>query len=525
MDAKISNVMICGIASCVPEEVEKNNDLSNILGAKKVKKQIRMTGISNRHVSNKYQRSSDLGIKAVNDLLDHLGWERDSIGVLIYVVQTPDYVLPSTAIALQERLGLSKECVAFDINLGCSAFNYGIHTVAALLESSNTTKRGLCVIAESVSALRARRHLNMDAVSFSMLFGSAGAAIALERTPDQNKMLFSALCDGANYDAIIHYGGNLHVKMKGDRVFDFAINDVSEQIMKFVKQNQLKENDIDYYVFHQAQKLIIDNIVDACQIPEDKVLLSLENYGNTSGVSVPLTLCANVEQLREKSKIKVLFCGFGVGLSSGITYTELGTEHILPVSITSEHYDADKIPLGELMEQKILLLDADSEAGTLLARYCDECGAKMILCGKNQSKLEQLAKCLFWDNRILAYDNEKELLQKVSELPEIPDGVIGIDACQMMHLQKMLSSETVFVVLEDSCCTENKSNFSNMHCIRFDSSHFQWDDPAEKEFAWSRKILSEGMPDAVFAPLRLCKCITWLLQSDNKFLKEVTLNI
>lgn len=525
MDAKISKVKICGIASCVPDEVEKNDDLSDILGAKKVKKQIRMTGISSRHVSNKYQRSSDLGMKAVNDLLDDLGWERDSIGVLIYVVQTPDYVLPSTAIAMQERLGLSKECVAFDINLGCSAFNYGVHTVAALLESSNTAKRGLCVIAESVSALRARRYLNMDAVSFSMLFGSAGAAIALERTSDQNVMLFSALCDGANYDAIIHYGGNLHVNMKGDRVFDFAINDVSEQIMKFIVQNKLTDSDIDYYVFHQAQKLIIDNIVDACQLPEDKVLLSLEDYGNTSGVSVPLTLSANIEQLRKKSKIRVLFCGFGVGLSSGITYAELSTEHILPISTTSEHYDADKIPLGELMEQTVLLMDADSEAGNLLARYCDECGAKMILCGKNQSRLKQLSDCLFWDSQILAYDNKEELLQKASKLTETPDSVVGTDALLMMNLQNILNNDTRFVVLEDLYYKDNEAESGNMHCIRFDSSQFQWDDHVEKEFAWSKKILLEGMPEEIFLPLRLCKCVTWLLRSDNEFLKEVTLNI
>lgn len=524
MDAKISNVRICGMASCVPDEEEDNYEFFDILGEKKVKKQVRLTGVRKRHVANKYQRSSDLGIKAVNDLLDELDWERDSIGVLIYLTQSPDYTMPSTAIAMQERLGLSKECVAFDVNLGCSAFNYGVHTVASLLENSSTSKRGLCVIAETVPALRSRRFLNCNIVSFSMLFGAAGAAVALEKT-DTSPMLFSGICDGANYDAIVNYGGGLGTKMQGDKVFEFAINDVSDQLMAFVKQNNLQEENIDYYVFHQAQQLILDNIIDACDLPEEKVLFSLEDYGNTSGVSVPLTLCANREQIQKKSKIKVLFCGFGVGLSSGITYVELDTKHILPVATTSEHYDADKIPLGELMGQTILLMEADSELGNLLARYYDECGAKVILCGKNQNRLEQLSDCLFWDSDVLIYENEEELLQKVLELPEIPDDVVGNDIKQMTQMQKQLMEGITFVVLQDSCCSEDEEIFCNMHCVRFHSSDFQWDDFAEKEFVWSKKVLDEGIPESMLRPLRLCKCVTWLLRDDNKFLKEVVLNV
>lgn len=526
MDAKISNIRIRRMASCVPDEEEDNYDFFDILGEKKVKKQVRLTGVRKRHVANKYQRSSDFGIKAVNDLLDELGWERDSIGVLIYLTQSPDYTMPSTAIAMQERLKLPKSCFAFDVNLGCSAFNYGVHTVASLLECSCTSKRGLCVIAETVPALRSRKFLDSDTVSFSMLFGAAGAAIALEKSGD-SEMLFSGICDGANYDAIVNYGNGMGTKMQGDKVFEFAINDVSEQILTFVKQNKLGEDDIDYNVFHQAQQLIIDNIIDVCSLSRNKVLFSLEGYGNTSGVSVPLTLCANRDQIQKKTKIKVLFCGFGVGLSSGITYVELDTKYILPVSTTSEHFDEDKIPIGELKGKSVMIMDADSCIGSLLARYCDECGARVILCGKNQSKLTELSECFFWESDILVYKDVDELVKKISELSEKPDGLVGMNVSQIMELQELLE-ETRFIILKDSANYQDlgvKENFKSVNCIEYDSSSFQWDDYMEKDFFWSRKIIENGLPEEMVKPLDVCRCVAWILGNDKMVIQDTILKI
>ena len=526
MDAKISNVRICGMASCVPDEEEDNYDFFNILGERKVKKQVRLTGVRKRHVANKYQRSSDFGIKAVNDLLNELDWERESIGVLIYLTQSPDYTMPSTAIVMQDRLQLSKECIAFDVNLGCSSFNYGVHTVASLLENSCTIKRGLCVIAETVPALRSRRFLDSDTVSFSMLFGAAGAAVALEKI-ENSEMFFSGICDGANYDAIVNYGNGLGTKMQGDKVFEFAINDVADQIMAFIGKNGLQEEDIDYYVFHQAQQLILDNIADACDLPEDKVLFSLENYGNTSGVSVPLTLCANRERVQEKSKVKVLFCGFGVGLSSGITYVELDTKHILPITTTSEHFDEDKIPLGELSDQSVIIMDGDSCMGSLLARYCDECGAKTILCGKDQSKLSELSECLCWNSDIIVYEDNDELSEKISKLSSEPDSLVGMNVMQLRTLQEFVGEKKSFVVLKDASQkgSDVTESLSGANYIEYDSSDFQWDDHVEREFAWSRRILQDGLPQAMLKPLNVCRCVIWFLRNDNKFLKDVTLRI
>ena len=109
-----------------------------------------------------------------------------------------------------------------------------------------------------------------------------------------------------------------------------------------MEEHKLQVEDIDYFIFHQAQKLILDNISFACNIPSEKMLTSLKEYGNTSGASVPLTLCANVELLHKKDCIKVITCGYGVGLSCSIDYMELSTDTILPVTESDWHYDEDK---------------------------------------------------------------------------------------------------------------------------------------------------------------------------------------
>ena len=136
--------------------------------------------------------------------------------------------------------------------------------------------------------------------------------------------------------------------MQGNMVFEYAINDVSNRVNQFMEEHKLQVEDIDYFIFHQAQKLILDNISFACNIPSEKMLTSLEEYGNTSGASVPLTLCANAELLHKKDCIKVITCGFGVGLSCSIDYMELSTDTILPVTESDWHYDEDKERCGVL---------------------------------------------------------------------------------------------------------------------------------------------------------------------------------
>ena len=225
MDGLIENIKIAGIASCVPRHTEDNMDYGNVLGEKRVKKQVKLTGIRKRHTSRIEQRASDLAICAANDLLTKLDWKKDEIGVLIYMTQSPDYLIPSTAIALQERMGLPKEVIAFDVNLGCSSFGYGIHIASSLMNTIPACKKALCLVADRVEDMESKRLLNADTVSFSLLTGSAASAVAIEKKQGAC-ITFSESCDGSHYDAILARSPWTGTYMQGNMVFEYAINDV-----------------------------------------------------------------------------------------------------------------------------------------------------------------------------------------------------------------------------------------------------------------------------------------------------------
>ena len=407
MFGKFDNVKIQGMAAAVPEIVEDNRNYASVLGERRIKKQIRLTGVSQRRVSSKYQRTSDLCYTAAAALLDKLQWKREEIKIFIMVTQTPNYNVPSTSFFLQQRLGLGKDCVVFDINLGCSSFNAGVHVVSALLQSCQLFDKALLVVGDtSGTILQPQQKLDADVIADRVLFGSAGAAIALEKV-EKHSLYFMNRSDGTGFEAIIGYPGRPTV-MDGPAVFEFAINDVADDVKAFKKQFALQEEDIDFYVFHQAQKLILDNIIASCDIPEEKELRSLEKFGNTSGTSVPVSVCANVDKFRDKDKVNLYLCGFGVGLSWGSIYTEVDTENILPIIETSEHFDEDKKPGGQLQDKHILVIGADKPMGEHISRYMDDFSVSVMMCGENGSLLEEISQDLFMDSYVLQQPAESE---------------------------------------------------------------------------------------------------------------------
>lgn len=392
------------MASAVPQYIEENTNFVNILGARRTKKQIQLTGVSKRHISGHRQRTSDLCYAAARPLMEKLGWKSDEIKVLIYITQGPNYVLPSTAFFLQHRLGIPKDCVCFDINLGCSSFNVGVHVVSALLQSCDISDKALLLIGDTASkVLSPEEPMTEEAIAGRMIFGAAGAAIALEKT-EQNSLKFMTKSDGNGFEAIMRHFGK-GTTMDGTAVFEFAINDVSDDVKVFKDYFDLKEDDIDYYVFHQAQKLILDNIAANCDFQEGKELRSLEEYGNTSGTSVPLTVCANRNRFADKKSIKLFLCGFGVGLSWGSIYTEVPTENILSVIETNEHYDDDKIPVGKLAEHNILVVGADETMGENISRYLSNNYATIILAGTDEHKLHEIQDDLFYESHVIVYND------------------------------------------------------------------------------------------------------------------------
>lgn len=332
MEGQFTNITIEGIKAVVPSRVIDNMMYAEVLGERRCKKQIRLTGVRERHISEDKQTSADLAYAAGNQLLEELNWDPETIDVLIFASQNPIFALPSTAFFLQKRLGIKKDCVVFDLNLGCSAATVGIQVVSSLLQQGPPRGRGLLLISDPVP----------DQVDLNeadqMLFGSAGAAIALQRTEEPVPLLaFNNKSDGARYKAISRPCGR-EFSMDGAAVFEFAINDVVNDLCDFRQSLGLVPTDVDYYVFHQAQALMLSTMRDSCDVPSERELRSLERYGNTNGSSIPVTLCAQNQELWKKRQASFLLCGFGVGLSWCSVYMTMDTSRIFPLSIADDIY-------------------------------------------------------------------------------------------------------------------------------------------------------------------------------------------
>lgn len=539
MRAEVENVIVQGISSFVPENVEDNMDFVSLLGERRVKKQIRLTGIRKRHTSVKFQTSSDLAVFAAEKLISNLGWKKEEIGVLIFVTQTADYIIPSTAICLQDRLGLPKECFAFDINLGCSAFNYGVHTAAMVLSHSMDYKKGLCLIADTVESLQSKRTFNKESISFSMLSGSAASAIALEKQEGAS-MIFYGSCDGSNFDAIVKTSYARDTIMKGNMVFDYAINDVSQYILDFKKENSLSEDDIDYYVFHQAQRLMLESVINTCELPSEKVLFSLEEYGNTSGASVPLTINANVDIIRKRETVRLLCCGFGVGLSCGITYLKMNTDHITNVGESDDYYKTIGLPKERLHDTTVLLFDADKLEGEFLALLLDEAYASIILCGQDEEKLKKLQQRLYRDSQIVSYQDTEEFTCQMEQVIKEPiGGIVNVTEDEIAGWvieHPSLFTEQLSVVLAG---TEDEipklGHFEaifrmgikdvrvNMVCYAKESMDIYVKQKGQQ--SWGDKFLREDLPSNMIRPNYLYKSIEFLLHEDSQFVSGSIIRI
>lgn len=337
MISQLDNIVVRGISSAVPTMIEENVNAAPYLGERRCKKQIKLTGIERRHVSPLDQKMSDLCFSAAKQLIDSLQWRPEEIKVLILLTQNPNYIAPSTAFLLQKMLQIPNDCIVFDANLGCSSFNVGLQIVSALLQQFPDGAKGLCLQGDMAYEAIRPEVLPSD-MAGAMLFGSAGSATAIEKMTDAVPVPFATFSDGRRYQAILRKAGE-SLRMDGEGVFNFSTNDVAEAIMDFREHFAIDEADIDFYVFHQAQKLILDSIAAACHIPEHKELRSLRDYGNTSGASVPLSICINRERFLDRKEVKLLTCGFGVGLSWSMAYLPIATDGVLPVGTSDEIFE------------------------------------------------------------------------------------------------------------------------------------------------------------------------------------------
>lgn len=326
-----NNVFVKGIVSAVPKNIINNfGELDQTSESYKLSRAI---GISQRRIAPKDIHTSDLCCFAASELTTKIGWDFSSIDILIFVSQTADHLIPATSHIIQDKLGLRKNILCFDVNEGCAGYVYGLSIMGKLLDGKSF-KRGLLLVGDTVSKLIAPGDN-----SNTLLFGDCGTATAVEFDPNEDTSTqVEVYSDGSGRSAIIVEKGTIcsrdiesndparsYLSLKGTDVFLFAIKEVPKVINEFVNKYGINIDDLDGICLHQANKIINDGIAKKLNLSKEKFLESLECYGNTSSGSIPLSICNNPIPKENK---KLLLCGFGIGLSWGVgLFTFKGTQY------------------------------------------------------------------------------------------------------------------------------------------------------------------------------------------------------
>ncbi|QDI03540.1 ketoacyl-ACP synthase III [Xanthomonas cerealis pv. cerealis] len=324
----LHNVRFAGMATCVPKRIVSNlTDCRPQIRSER-ERLVRNIGIETRRMAQEWQCFSDLAFDAAQGLIERLKWQREEIDALIVVTQSPDYPIPATAIILQDRLGLSHATVAFDVNLGCSAYPFGINLLGSMIAAGGV-KKGLLLVGD--------RSANLE----DPIFSDSGTATALEFSADAAPMYFDLNSDGSGYKAIIlpvgghrepvaiqhlmpfradendYWHRGVDLQLDGVAVLSFSTQRVPQAVQKLLDYTGVSKNEIDYFVFHQANRMINETIRKKLGLPVEKVPSTLRDFGNTSGASLPVTMTARINKELESGRKRVLLCGFGIGLSWG----------------------------------------------------------------------------------------------------------------------------------------------------------------------------------------------------------------
>lgn len=349
-------IRIAGMACAVPDNRVTVESFASVFGEEIPAKFSAGTGIKAMYKALPDQTASDLAYSAAENLFSHIEIDRAEIGALLFVTQSPDYRRPASACVLQHRLGLSMDCAAMDIGLGCSGFIYGLHTAMNLMESSDM-KYCLLLLGETASKL-------VDPLdkSIVMMYGDAGAAVLLERDGKSGTTTLLR-SDGSRFKSIILPAGGFRdmnpplekvmcgdgierslydIHMDGTAVFSFSISDVPKAVSDYLEYTHTSAENYDFFAFHQANGFIIKQLSRRLKLPKEKVLISIDRYGNTGGISIPLTLCDAFGKVPGEL-LNVFMCGFGIGLSWGVSNIRINTEVLYPVIKTSDYYEEGKI--------------------------------------------------------------------------------------------------------------------------------------------------------------------------------------
>lgn len=325
---------IKGISYYLPERVITNEELVQEFPEWSVDKVAAKVGVNSRHLAAADETAGDMAEKAARKLFEEYNIDPKDIDFLLLCTQSPDYFLPSTACILQNRLGIPTSSGAFDYNLGCSGCVYGM-AMAKSFVNSGLAKNVLLLTAETY-----QKYLHPSDKSNRSIFGDGAAAclISNEGLAEIGECVLGTDGSGAEHlivktgasrrkqptgivteDADGHQCFDDYLYMNGSAIFNFTLDAVPAMMKEILTKNKMEKDEVDYYVFHQANKFMLNTIRKVCALPKDKFFVNLEETGNTisSTVMIGLKQCLKAGTIHEG--MKVMVTGFGVGLSWGGT--------------------------------------------------------------------------------------------------------------------------------------------------------------------------------------------------------------
>jgi len=329
--AKMTHSVISGSGSYVPEKVLSNKDLEKMLDTTD-EWIFNRTGIRERRVASQDMAASDLAIPASKNALEVAGVESKDIDLIILTTLTPDSMCPSAACRLQAQIGASR-AMAFDLNAACSGFVYGLQTADAYIRSG--IAKNILVVSVDIMT----RVTNWTDRASCILWGDgAGAVVMAPAEKGQAGLIYSRLySDGIDGEHIVIVGGgsrlspispddaksNAHtLKMKGQETFKMAVRHLSDVCTEMLEKNQMAVDDIDFFIPHQANIRIIEAVAKRLNLPMDKVIVTVEKYGNMSSATIPVALDEWVREGKIQRGDKVLMAAFGGGLTWGAALVE-----------------------------------------------------------------------------------------------------------------------------------------------------------------------------------------------------------
>lgn len=326
-DIRVNHARISGVVSCVPSNTITNTHFEKSFEPAEIANVIKMIGVESRHWVDSETTTSDLCTLAAKRLIEKLQWSADSVDAILFVSQTPDHALPATACVIQYALGLSPSTIAFDVNLGCSGYVYGLWLGMTMIQSG-AAKRVILAVGDTISKI-----VDPEDRATALLFGDAGTATALEACDAACTAHFILGSDGSGAkDLIVPNSGfrnsaitaDSYLYMNGGEIFNFTLRTIPALVSQLMSCAQTSLEQQDYFLFHQANLFMLNHLIKKTKIPTLKTPINIQNYGNTSSASIPLLMTSALQTELIQKQCQISMFGFGVGFSWAAANLQVG---------------------------------------------------------------------------------------------------------------------------------------------------------------------------------------------------------